>query len=249
MGPLLGVILSAIGIKMPELVLSAIKPLGLSATAAALFLTGVILSARKLQINTMVITSTIAKLLIQPAIAGIVLIFGLHGSVAITAILMIALSAGFFGVVFGNRFGVQSPDAEAVLLLSSVLYPVAAAVYLADFRNVIMTTTLRPHDLIWLTSRDALEGITETGWMPRHTGLPVVVRRDVDNDGRIPVGVRGLRRDQRAAGWVKPGNVLRVVSPEELCVTADLLRSPFVTQPPVQVALQLRSSRGRGGGA
>ncbi|VTP81396.1 auxin efflux carrier [Leclercia adecarboxylata] len=85
MGPLLGVILSAIGIKMPDLVLAAIKPLGLSATAAALFLTGVILSARKLQINTMVITSTIAKLLIQPAIAwGIVLIFGLHGSVAIT---------------------------------------------------------------------------------------------------------------------------------------------------------------------
>ena len=103
-----------------------------------------------------------------------------------------------------------------------------------------MTTTLRPHDLIWLTSRDALEGITET-WVDAawHTGLPVVVRRDVDNDDRIPVGVRGLRRDQRAAGWVKPGNVLRVVSPEELCVTADLLRSPFVTEPPVQVALQL----------
>jgi malonate transporter len=96
----------AIGIKMPDLLLAAIKPLGLSATAAALFLTGVILSARKLQLNAMVITSTIAKLLIQPFIAwGIVLIFGLHGSVAITAILMIALSAGFFGVVFGNRFG------------------------------------------------------------------------------------------------------------------------------------------------
>lgn len=165
-------ILSAIGIKMPELVLAAIKPLGLSATAAALFLTGVILSARKLQINTMVITSTIAKLLIQPAIAwGIVLIFGLHGSVAITAILMIALSAGFFGVVFGNRFGVQSPDAEAVLLLRlRTVYPVAAAVYLADFRNVIMTTTLRPHDLIWLTARDALEGITESWWT--RPGMP-----------------------------------------------------------------------------
>lgn len=120
MGPLLGVILSAIGITMPDLLLAAIKPLGLSATAAALFLTGVILSARKL--NAMVGIATIAKLLIQPFIAwGIVLAFGLHGSVAITAILMIALSAGFFGVVFGNRFGVQSPDAEAVLLLSSVL--------------------------------------------------------------------------------------------------------------------------------
>ncbi|HCT5820864.1 TPA: malonate decarboxylase holo-ACP synthase [Citrobacter sedlakii] len=103
-----------------------------------------------------------------------------------------------------------------------------------------MTTTLRPHDLIWLTSRDTLEGITES-WVESawHIGLPVVVRRDVDNEGRIPVGVRGLRRDQRAAGWVQPENVLRVVSPEELCATAELLRSPFVTQPPVQVALQL----------
>ena len=121
-GPLLGVVLSAVGVHMPEMVLAAIKPLGLSATATALFLTGVILSARKLQINGPVLLSSVTKLLIQPFIAwGLVLALGLHGSVAITAILMIALSAGFFGIVFGNRFGVQSPDAEATLLISSVL--------------------------------------------------------------------------------------------------------------------------------
>lgn len=121
-GPLLGVVLSAIGVRMPEMVLAAIKPLGLAATAAALFLTGVILSARRLQINASVLLASITKLLIQPFIAwGIVLALGLHGSVAITAILMIALSAGFFGIVFGNRFGVRSPDAEATLLISSVL--------------------------------------------------------------------------------------------------------------------------------
>lgn len=122
MGPLIGVVLSALGVKMPDLVLAAIKPLGLAATAAALFLTGVILSARQLKLNAVVGVGTVAKLLIQPFIAwGLVLALGLNGSVAITAILMIALSAGFFGVVFGNRFGVQSPDAEAVLLLSSIL--------------------------------------------------------------------------------------------------------------------------------
>lgn len=122
LGPLLGVVLSALGFRMPELVISAIKPLGLAATAAALFLTGVILSARQLKLSAIVGVGTVAKLLIQPFIAwGLVLALGLHGSVAITAILMIALSAGFFGVVFGNRFGVQSPDAEAVLLLSSIL--------------------------------------------------------------------------------------------------------------------------------
>jgi len=121
-GPLLGVVLSAIGIKMPEIVLASIKPLGLSATASALFLTGVILSARQLKINGPVLVSCVAKNLIQPFIAwGLVLAFGLSGQMAVTAILMIALSAGFFGIVFGNRFGVQSPDAEASLLISSVL--------------------------------------------------------------------------------------------------------------------------------
>ena len=68
-GPLLGVVLSAIGIKMPDLLLASIKPLGLAATAAALFLTGVILSARKLQLNALIATSTIVKLLVQPFIA------------------------------------------------------------------------------------------------------------------------------------------------------------------------------------
>lgn len=121
-GPLLGVVLSAIGIKMPDMVLLAIKPLGLAATAAALFLTGLILSARKLKINTLVSLSCVTKLLIQPFIAwGIVVLFGIQGSLAITSILMIALAAGFFGVVFGNRFGVQSADAEATLLISSIL--------------------------------------------------------------------------------------------------------------------------------
>ena len=103
-----------------------------------------------------------------------------------------------------------------------------------------MTTTPRPHDLLWLTTRDALEGISES-WVENawHIGLPVVVRRDVDANGRIPVGVRGLKRDQRAAGWVSPAHVARVVSPEQLAVENDLLRSPFITQPPVQVAFQL----------
>ncbi|HCL5342172.1 TPA: malonate decarboxylase holo-ACP synthase [Salmonella enterica] len=103
-----------------------------------------------------------------------------------------------------------------------------------------MSTTLRPHDLIWLNARDALEGITES-WVDDvwHTGLPVVVRRDVDALGRIPVGVRGMKRDQRAAGWAQPVAIVRICSPESLVDSQVLLRSPFISQPPVQVALVL----------
>lgn len=130
--PLLGVVLSAIGLRMPELLLSTIRPLGLAATAAALFLTGLILSARQIRINRAVIVASLTKLLIQPFIAwGIVLALGLHGPLAISSILMIALAAGFFGVVFGNRFGVQSPDAEATLLITSVLSIVTLPLFIS----------------------------------------------------------------------------------------------------------------------
>ena len=130
--PLLGVVLSAFGFHMPELLLSTIRPLGLAATATALFLTGLILSARQIRINQAVIVASVTKLLIQPFIAwGIVLALGLHGPLAITSILMIALAAGFFGVVFGNRFGVESPDAEATLLITSVLSIVTLPLFIS----------------------------------------------------------------------------------------------------------------------
>ncbi|WP_176227866.1 malonate decarboxylase holo-ACP synthase [Cedecea sp. NFIX57] len=105
-----------------------------------------------------------------------------------------------------------------------------------------MMPTLRPHDLLWLTDREALEGVSEewvtSQWRP---ALPVVVRRDVEREGRVPVGVRGMRRDQRAAGWVHPASVKRVVSPETLSSRELLLNSAFVSMPPVQAAIQLAS--------
>jgi len=100
--------------------------------------------------------------------------------------------------------------------------------------------TPRPHDLLWLSESNALEGVSEewvaSQWRP---ALPVVVRRDVKHEGRIPVGVRGMRRDQRAAGWVNAAKIKRVVSPESLAARELLVKSPFVSMPPVQGAIQL----------
>ncbi|AOV98548.1 phosphoribosyl-dephospho-CoA transferase [Edwardsiella hoshinae] len=99
---------------------------------------------------------------------------------------------------------------------------------------------LRPHDLVWLNRRDALEGVTAE-WLDQHwtLDLPLVVRRDVDAQGRIPVGVRGVSREQRAAGWVKPAAITRVCTPLSLADVPRLLRSNFITQPTLQMALCL----------
>ncbi|ELY5814123.1 malonate decarboxylase holo-ACP synthase [Cronobacter turicensis] len=103
-----------------------------------------------------------------------------------------------------------------------------------------MTDTPRPHDLLWLNHRDALQGI-DAPWVSEQwrSHLPVVVRRDVNDNGLIPVGVRGVKREQRAAGWVSAQDIARVATPESLACLNTLLRSPFVSQQPVQAAIQL----------
>ena len=73
-----------------------------------------------------------------------------------------------------------------------------------------MSATPRPHDLVWLNHASALEDIAEP-WVAQQwrAALPVVVRRDVDDQARVPVGVRGMKREQRAAGWVQARNIVR----------------------------------------
>ncbi|ADU71998.1 malonate decarboxylase holo-ACP synthase [Pantoea sp. At-9b] len=92
-----------------------------------------------------------------------------------------------------------------------------------------MNITARPHDLLWLRHDRALVGITEA-WVAElwHCQQPVVVRRDVMQQGLIPVGVRGQARQQRAAGWVAPADVVRVISPEMLVVPPQLNHHPTV---------------------
>lgn len=100
--------------------------------------------------------------------------------------------------------------------------------------------TPQPHDLLWLDAPDALQG-ADAPWVSArwHPGLPVVVRRDTHPQGLIAVGVRGLRREERAPGWVEASRIVRRVAPEALAASDWLVQSPFVSQPPVQAAVQL----------
>ncbi len=62
-----------------------------------------------------------------------------------------------------------------------------------------MSATPRPHDLVWLNLAPAPWKILPSrGWLQQwRAALPVVVRRDVDDQARVPVGVRGMKREQR----------------------------------------------------
>jgi len=105
----------------------------------------------------------------------------------------------------------------------------------------------RAHDLLWITDRSALQSDAPLpDWVASawRTALPLVVRRDKREDDAIAVGIRGVNRLQRAAAWVAPTCIKHLITPESLVVDVNtLLRSPFVSQQPVQALIALCEQR------
>ena len=77
---------------------------------------------------------------------------------------------------------------------------------------------LRPHDLLRLSAPAAVRVAEPPEWVAGalDSALWVVVRRAAPVAGRIPVGIRGLRRDQRCAAFVDAASVVERVVPEDL---------------------------------
>jgi phosphoribosyl-dephospho-CoA transferase len=81
--------------------------------------------------------------------------------------------------------------------------------------------TPRPHDLLFLQRAEDFEACAcnarpewlDAAWLAQ---APVVVRRAVAVSGRVPVGARGMQRNQRCAGQVPLTGVARRVTPQDL---------------------------------
>lgn len=131
-GPVLGLAWSLLGLPLPHLVQVALTEIGSVTAGLALFLTGLVLSAQTIQISGNALTSTLLTVVVRPALALLaVRIAGLSGEVAQEVLLLLAIPAGFFGVLLGLDYGVKPPAAGMTLLLSTVLSVVTLSVLIA----------------------------------------------------------------------------------------------------------------------
>lgn len=131
--PILGVILSFLGLTLPPLLGKSLDLIGRAAGGVALFLTGLILSAQKFRLSANVLSGTLLKNIVHPFVAvGLVKTPPMPPDITRAAILMSALPSGFFGILFGLRYGVKSQVAGSSLIASRVLsvLTLAAAIYL-----------------------------------------------------------------------------------------------------------------------
>ena len=133
LSPILAVAFVLTGIGLPDPLTKSFSLMGQVAGGAGLFLTGLILSAQKLDLGANTSIQTILANVAHPLLAAaLAWLFVLPPLTAREAIVLSALPVGFFGVLFGLRFNKSSEVVGTTLIASTVLSAatLAAAIYL-----------------------------------------------------------------------------------------------------------------------
>jgi predicted permease len=127
--PMIGMALALGGAVVPPLLTTSLSLIGVGAGGIALFLTGLILSSQPFRLNGNVASGTLLKNLVHPLLAAaLVATLAARPLMGHEAIVLCAVPSGFFGILFGLRYGVVSRDAGSTLISSSILSAVSLPV-------------------------------------------------------------------------------------------------------------------------
>ncbi|MGH9593662.1 MAG: AEC family transporter, partial [Bryobacteraceae bacterium] len=119
--PLAGMAFSLLGLHIPDVAARMLNLIGQCTAGVALFLTGLILSAQPFRLEGNAVSGVILKNIVQVAIMYLfVVLLRVPAPAARQGVLLAAVPAGFFGTVFGARYGVASIEASSTLIASTL---------------------------------------------------------------------------------------------------------------------------------
>lgn len=104
-----------------------------------------------------------------------------------------------------------------------------------------MQAELETHTLLRIADARSLEGagvLPPWAWAALRRAPWAVVRRVGTRDGLIPVGIRGSRRSERLAAWLRPEAVLECLTPPELAARRAWRLLPRRARLPAFAALE-----------
>jgi predicted permease len=120
--PVLGVLASVAKVHMPTYLDKSLTILGGATEGTALFVTGLIASAQRFNLNWGVGWAVLGKNVLQPALClAVALLFGMPLEQTRFAVLLSAIPSGFFGVLFGKGFDATPEVASSSLIASTLL--------------------------------------------------------------------------------------------------------------------------------
>lgn len=130
--PLLGLAYSLAGLPLPHVADATLSEIGAVAAGVALFLTGLVLSAQRVTLNADALVSTVLGVVARPVLAFLLaMAFALPPSMTADVVLIMAVPAGFFGILLGLTVGARPAVSGTTLLLSTALSAITLPVVIA----------------------------------------------------------------------------------------------------------------------
>lgn len=121
LAPIVGIGIALLAIPVPDFIRESFALIGQGAGGIAAFVTGLILSSQRVFLDSNVISGTLLKNMAQPLVAaGLIMLLPIPRDEALATLLLTAVPAGFFGVLFGSRYGVETREAGSTLIVSSI---------------------------------------------------------------------------------------------------------------------------------
>jgi malonate transporter len=125
LAPMLGLLVSCIGWHLPSFASQSLAIIGAAADGAALVLTGLVVSAQMFEVGGSTLVVVLLKNAVQPALTLLIArLIRLPIEQIRYATLISAMPCGFFGPVFGKRFG-SNPQVASSGLIASYISSVA----------------------------------------------------------------------------------------------------------------------------
>jgi malonate transporter len=132
LAPALGAVLSLSGLGLDTVASASLHLIGQAAAGAALFLTGLVLSAQSLRLNPRIMGATLTGDVIRPLlVVAIVHLFAVPAAIGNVAILLAVVPSGFFGILFGLSHRQDSAEVGSMVLASTVFSIVTLAIAIA----------------------------------------------------------------------------------------------------------------------
>lgn len=132
LAPALGIALSLSEIELGRVADACLQLIGDASAGVALFLTGLILSAQPFRPDWKVIGATIMGDVVRPLLtAAVVFTLPIPIETAKVAVVLAAVPAGFFGILFAVSYRLDSATAGSMVIASTVMSAVTLAVAIA----------------------------------------------------------------------------------------------------------------------
>jgi len=130
--PVLGLEFSSTALHLPHLATQSLAIIGTAADGAALVLTGLVVSAQAFEFDGSTLVVLLLKCAVQPGLAlAISRLMQLPIEQVRYITLIAAIPCGFFGLVFGERFGSNPKLASAGLIVSYAASIATLALWIA----------------------------------------------------------------------------------------------------------------------